>query len=203
VRASRTDVQYLLDSVNARFPRAALTFDDVVSAWAGIRPLVASWGGGDPARASREHEISVGPRGIVTVTGGKLTTYRAVGEQVVDLVAKSLGRATSQSATRSRALPGAGGHAAAIPSATAPLVAGLPYTLDDVERAATLEFACTIADVLMRRTKVAFETRDHGWSVAPVVGSSLARLLGWSDARLLAQIEEYRSEVARLFSIDD
>jgi glycerol-3-phosphate dehydrogenase len=179
-----------------------LTFDDVVSAWAGIRPLVASWGGGDPARASREHEISVGPRGVVSVTGGKLTTYRVMAEQVVDVVEKSLGRAASPSTTRTRPIPGAGGHAAAVPATGRVLVAGLPYTQGDVERAVMLEFACTIADVLVRRTKLAFETRDHGWSVAPAVGATLARLLGWTDARLLAAIEEYRSEVARLFTVD-
>jgi glycerol-3-phosphate dehydrogenase len=83
VRASEADVAYLLAAANHFFPEARLTRDDVISAWAGIRPLAASESG-DPVAASREHVVSVTPAGVVTITGGKLTTYRVMAEQVVD-----------------------------------------------------------------------------------------------------------------------
>jgi glycerol-3-phosphate dehydrogenase len=64
VRANATDVAYLLESANHFFPSARLTPDDVVTAWAGIRPLVASVAGGSaPTDQSREHEIDVGRPG--------------------------------------------------------------------------------------------------------------------------------------------
>jgi glycerol-3-phosphate dehydrogenase len=83
IRASEADVAYLLDAANHFFPRAKLTRDDVVSAWAGIRPLAASTDK-DPGSASREHTIDVTPTGVVTITGGKLTTFRIMAAQTVD-----------------------------------------------------------------------------------------------------------------------
>ena len=105
VRASRADVEYLLRSANAYFPGAQLTASDVVAAWAGIRPLVAGRGG-DPGSTSREHAITWTAPGLLSVTGGKLTTYRSMAASVVDQVVRALG-ATAQSApTHEVALPG-------------------------------------------------------------------------------------------------
>jgi glycerol-3-phosphate dehydrogenase len=83
IRASESDVAYLLDAANHFFPRAKLVRDDVISAWAGIRPLAAS-DDKDPGSASREHTINVTPAGVVTITGGKLTTFRVMAAQTVD-----------------------------------------------------------------------------------------------------------------------
>lgn len=83
VRASEADIAYLLDAANHFFPRAKLDRDDVVSAWAGIRPLAAS-DDKDPGSASREHTIQVTAAGVVTITGGKLTTFRIMAAQTVD-----------------------------------------------------------------------------------------------------------------------
>ena len=170
VRATRGDVQYLLDGVNAYFPDAKLTTEDVVCAWAGIRPLIASGNSGDPAGASREHAITIGPRGVIAVTGGKLTTYRSMSEEVVDRVQSYLGRTRTLAHTATRALPGSIARPAEGDDVEgvgdAPLVPGLPYTIRDVADAVDHEFACTIGDVLIRRTHLAFETRDHGVSVA-------------------------------------
>jgi glycerol-3-phosphate dehydrogenase len=107
VRANERDVTYLLDSANHYFPDAALTRSDVVTAWAGLRPLAVAAGGGSSASAaSREHAISeVEPR-LVRVTGGKLTTYRSMASQVVDAVQRSLGSAPTKSRTAHEALVG-------------------------------------------------------------------------------------------------
>lgn len=204
VRATRADVQYLLDAANSYFPEARLKSEDVICAWAGIRPLIASGNSGNPAGASRESAITVGPRGVIAVTGGKLTTYRAMAEEVVDAVQKYLGRPRTASNTAKSRLPG---------SASRPeegdgrisdrIVEELPYTVNDVLAAADHEFACTIADVLVRRTHLAFETRDHGVGVAPRVADLLAPRLGWDSADIVRQLDDYRAEVARLFTIDE
>ena len=85
------DLVYLLRSANAEFPGAHLTFADVVSTWAGLRPLVADDArGGDADTISREHVIIRGTGGMITVAGGKLTTYRSMAAQVVDRAAREL-----------------------------------------------------------------------------------------------------------------
>lgn len=86
-QASADDVAYLLAAANSYFPEAALTTADVVAAWSGIRPLAQQLATGDVGSASREHTIARGARGVLHVTGGKLTTYREMASQVVDMFA--------------------------------------------------------------------------------------------------------------------
>jgi glycerol-3-phosphate dehydrogenase len=107
VRASEADVAYLLDAANHFFPGARLGRDDVVSAWAGLRPLKANGTGTDnPSAASREHTVAQHVPGLVSVTGGKLTTYRAMAGQVVDVVQRSLGERPTRSSTAREPLTG-------------------------------------------------------------------------------------------------
>ena len=97
VRATGEDVTYLLRSANAIFPQARLTPKDVLSTWAGLRPLLAPAEGRGALHASqvsREHRIVESPSGLVTIAGGKLTTYRVMGRQVVDLAVRRLHAAT-------------------------------------------------------------------------------------------------------------
>lgn len=98
IRASEADIAYLLAAANHFFPAAQLVRDDVIAAWAGVRPLAASETG-DPVSASREHIVSVSPAGVVTITGGKLTTFRVMAAQTVDAALKDAGRPISASKT--------------------------------------------------------------------------------------------------------
>ena len=108
IRANRRDVQYLLRAANHFFPAASLRDADVISAWAGIRPLVAHVGTA-ANDASREHHIAISASGLISVTGGKLTTYRAMASEIVDVVERALGRAKhTASLTSDAPLPGAG-----------------------------------------------------------------------------------------------
>lgn len=110
VRATVADVEYLLDAANHFFPEARLDTADVVSAWAGLRPLAGgARGADDPGSASREHAIIEEVPGLVSVTGGKLTTYRAMAAEVVDVLQRALGNPRSAAPTASEALPGGAG----------------------------------------------------------------------------------------------
>ncbi|MEN9786814.1 MAG: hypothetical protein RLZZ299_2078, partial [Pseudomonadota bacterium] len=82
VRATAADVAYLLAAANHYYPDARLGPDDVLSTWAGLRPLLA--GDGTASSVSREHTVTVAPDGLVTIAGGKLTTYRRMAREVVD-----------------------------------------------------------------------------------------------------------------------
>jgi glycerol-3-phosphate dehydrogenase len=108
VRANRSDVTYLLRAANHFFPAAQLEPQQVISAWAGIRPLVAHTGT-TANDASREHHIEASASGLLSVTGGKLTTYRAMAAEIVDRVERTLGRTKlTASVTGDAPLPGAG-----------------------------------------------------------------------------------------------
>ncbi len=81
------EVDYLLEAVNRTFPQAKLTDADLVSVWAGVRPLVATAGADKPpSSVSREHRITEDPSGLISMAGGKLTTFRAMAEELVDRV---------------------------------------------------------------------------------------------------------------------
>jgi glycerol-3-phosphate dehydrogenase len=210
VRASVSDVEYLLESANAAFPHAHLTREDVVSAWAGIRPLAAAaqTRGEDPAGASREHAITTDPSGMLTVTGGKLTTYRAMAAEVVDAVEAALGRPPTPSRTAVLGLPGAtrmadiDALAVAKPSLDEPVSPGLPYRGAELIYAVQCERALTLSDLLMRRTHIAFETRDAGRTAAGRAAEIVAPLLDWNATDRAAAVAAYEKDAERVFGID-
>jgi glycerol-3-phosphate dehydrogenase len=111
VAASPEDVTYLLRSANALFPDARLALEDVVAVWAGLRPLLDDGSGGATAAVPREHRIVESASGLVTIAGGKLTTYRAMAASLVSVVAAKLHdldgrRVSSDSGSDREPLPG-------------------------------------------------------------------------------------------------
>jgi glycerol-3-phosphate dehydrogenase len=111
VRATGPDVVYLLRSANALFPDARLTARDVISTWAGLRALLAPDGNRSASQVPREHRVVEAASGMITIAGGKLTTYRRMAREVVDHVARALheldGRpAPRRAPTDQVALPG-------------------------------------------------------------------------------------------------
>jgi glycerol-3-phosphate dehydrogenase len=235
VRATNADVTYLLRSANAFFPGAHLTPSDVVAAWAGIRPLVAS-GDKDPDAASREHAIAWTVPGLLSVTGGKLTTYRAMAVDVMDTVARRLRVGHRRAPTHKQPLPGGDfasledEHAMARATIGAPdiaehlvhaygtrwrelwqmasidrslaerLIPELPYIAAELEWGITHEMARTLGDLLIRRLHVAFETRDHGMSIAPAVAELVGPILAWNTDD---ELQSYRREIDDLFGISE
>ena len=206
VHASPSDVDYLLRSANAYFPRAQLKRGDVVSAWAGIRPL-ASGAASNPTAVSREHSIVTDGSGVVNVMGGKLTTYRSMAAEIVDTVQHALGEDPDRSPTDSVELPGAD-RASEIArlqrddaTLSEPLAAGLPYTGAHLVYGVTREMAQDLSDLLVRRVHLAFETPDHGASIAARAADIVAPLLGWDDQTKSARVREFKQDVGRMFAI--
>ena len=247
IRSTRAEVTYLLQSVNRCFPFAQLTMDDVVSAWCGIRPLAAVRAGEHSANAaSREHAITHRADGLVSITGGKLTTYRAMAVDVLaharhelprsgvvptlaheawpsestplpggDIVSRDATMAEARSTVRDAAV----GERLALAygsrwrnvwsyvqrdaSLGHRLSDSLPYLLAEVTHAVERELAASLSDVLVRRTHVAFETRDNGRAAARRIAPLMATLLRWSESETAQQLETYDRDVARLFTIDD
>src|SRR5881392_571164 len=90
LRVTAADVTYLLRSANAAFPNAHLGANDVVSVWVGLRPLLRQDQAASPSQVSREHRVLESAQGLITIAGGKLTTYRVMARDVADRVAARL-----------------------------------------------------------------------------------------------------------------
>lgn len=139
VAATRKDVDYLLAAVARYFPRATLGHADVISTWAGLRPLIG--GEGAASSVSREHEILVDPDGLITIAGGKLTTYRKMAKELVDRAVAML------RLTGALARDPADAHTARVPL---PGAVGWPED-DDAQRVATLALAAGPIDAAAAR----------------------------------------------------
>ena len=239
VRASHADIQYLLRTANHFFHDAHLTESDIVSAWAGLRPLASTGKDGNgPGGASREHAIVETAPGLLRITGGKLTTYRAMAEEVVNHAERILGVRHRGSGTATTPLGGGeiGDVRRAMDDATSTIGDGVvaerlvhafgsewrdvwnltgsdptlvqriapdrPYVLAELRYGVVHEMARTLADLLIRRTPIAFETPDHGREAARHVAPRVAEWLEWSAAETEAALAAYDSDVARMFTID-
>jgi len=212
------DVQYLLRAINGA-STTKITEADILGTWAGLRPLVAAAKSERTADLSRRHSVHTSPSGVVTVTGGKLTTYRRMAADAVDEVGKVLGRKRSRSGTKRIPLHGANGWDApdipknlaerygsdgravaalerSDPQLAQPLIEGLPYSRAEVVYAARAEMARTVDDVLSRRTRARLLARDASAAAADDVATLMAAALGWSDDERRQQVASYRALVA-------
>jgi glycerol-3-phosphate dehydrogenase len=196
VRPADEDIAYLLGAVNAFFG-TSLARRDVVSAFAGVRPLVAGAGttSADISRKARLYESG----GMITITGGKLTTWRRMAKAAVDRISDRPCRthAIPLGAPAPAGVPGhlAGRYGAGAESVLAladgfpgPILDGMPDLLAEVVHAARREQARTVGDVLLRRTRLALTAaRRLLASDAPErVAALLARELGGDACELAA-----------------
>lgn len=216
------DIAYLLGAINGAVS-GEITEKDIVGTWAGLRPLVKDATSNRTADLSRRHKVTRSPSGVVTITGGKLTTYREMAADTVDDVIGYLGAldhpVSKRSLTRKLRLRGArgyedeagrdealadryGGEAAAVralvaddPALGEPLVPGLPYLRAEAVYAARHEMARTLDDVLTRRTRARLLARDASAEAAADVAALLAPELGWDDAEQQRQVADYQASI--------
>jgi glycerol-3-phosphate dehydrogenase len=187
--------------VNDVLPSVGLTRRDILSTYAGLRPLLVG-NAASPFRASREHEILESDSGLLTITGGKLTTYRRMAREVVDRVSRAKSRthqidlyATEARDPLSRLY---GSEAIRILDHT-PLTPELPFVWGEVDYAVEREMAQTVTDVLARRTRIALFAADQGRSMAPEVASRMAARLGWNATERERQVKAYERELEASF----
>ena len=231
-RPAEADVEYLLDAVNDFFG-TSLGESDLVGAYAGVRPLIST---GDPRKSvdiSRKAELYETSSGMLTITGGKLTTWRRMAKQTVDRLVEREGREapchTHEIPLGMEARPedleapeGVGedateqlafryGHAArkvleiarSDPKLARPIAPGRPDLLAEVVLAARLEQARSVADVLLRRTRLGILAAPELRSAKAVrpVADALGAELGWSR-RQRSQEADAWLEVAAVEGVD-
>jgi glycerol-3-phosphate dehydrogenase len=179
-RASPDEIDFILETAGrylARRPGRS----DVRSTFAGIRPLVRA-AGANTAALSRDHLIRVDTPGLVTITGGKWTTYRAMAEDVVTRATELAGLPSRPCPTGNLPIHDDAWERAqftrAEPGNNELLIPVLPYRVADVAWSIRHEMARTADDVLTRRTRAAYLDAAAAVDAAPRVADLLARELG-------------------------
>jgi glycerol-3-phosphate dehydrogenase len=179
------DVSCLLDAANGHFPGARLTPGDVISAWSGVRPLLAD-PNGRPSDISRAHQITRPEPNWWDVAGGKLTTYRLMAEQTVDRLLRALSGFVQP--------PGR--------TATEPLLSRQetesistlippPFSRELVEHFVAREWAVHVDDILVRRAGWRQYCQD--WEAkAAQIAEWMGEMLGWDGGRCTEEVERCR-----------
>jgi glycerol-3-phosphate dehydrogenase len=208
--AMEKEQSFLVDHIR-RFLGSDIEPIDVLSMWSGLRPLVRE-GSSSSSKLSRDHKVLISKTGLVTVTGGKWTTYRRMGEDAINKAAPLAGLAPSPSRTADMPLHGAisassvfslpesdqvyGSDLAALNDLNAPddfLHPDLPYRAHEVIWAARFEMARTVEDVLARRTRALFLNARAAQRMAPKVAALLASELGRDEAWQQEQVRSFET----------
>jgi glycerol-3-phosphate dehydrogenase len=222
---AREDVQYLVDEAGRYFRSAPLSPDDVTAAWAGLRPLIAQ-PGKKPSEISRRDEVLVGPAGVVTMAGGKLTGYRPMARETIEQAAKLASLTLAPARDEEPPLPGGDfdGDLSALAAAllrdtgvseaaaerlvrlygveARELARGgtrelVPGVLaNEIDWAVSMEGAATLEDLLYRRLRTSLYGGPSREAAAAPAAERMAGLLGWSAARREEELSRVRARLA-------
>jgi glycerol-3-phosphate dehydrogenase len=224
-QSSHDDIEYVLEALNQSV-NGNITADDVTAVWSGLRPLVRNEDGttatGKTADLSRKHQVRVSATGVVSIAGGKLTTYRKMAEHTVDEVLKQVGKKTACKTKRLRFVGATaksskkldrealhlyqrfGSEAQTIQQLIAgdaslaePLIVGLPYLRAEAIFAVRFEMARTLDDILSRRTRARIINRPASLASARAVAKLMASELQWDDAEVERQVANYVDSCAK------
>ncbi len=223
---TRADEREILELVARVLPTARLGHERIVSAWSGVRPLVRAAGTTSTAELSRKHRIVERDDGVLAIVGGKLTTYRAMAEELVDVVIERL---QPQPAASRRApcttdhtplVPGepldaieledplladlVGRHgplarpiaARADATAATRLVPDLPYRWCEVDHAIAFEGAVHAIDIVRRRLPLVLTDAQQGAAVILAVATRLVDAFGGGQSDIDDEVDRFRAEVA-------
>lgn len=189
--AQDAEIGFVLEAAGAYLSERP-TRDDILSVFAGIRPLIGSSQKTATSRLSREHRIEVDRSGMVTIAGGKWTTYRKMAADAVDRAIEAAGLRSVPSRTIDLPIV----HRSSETTDGERLCADLPYTTGDVRNAVVNEFARSIEDVLARRTRILFIDARAALEIAPDVGAIVGELLGWTEEKKAKEVEEFTAVAA-------
>jgi glycerol-3-phosphate dehydrogenase len=223
-RISNEEVDYLLAAITQVFPGAQVRASDVLSTWAGVRPVVSARGSRKrPSAESREHALWVEP-GCVTLAGGKLTTFRPLALDVLRACAQFVGRPMDRRQApvfSAEPLPPSspwlskpalrrlhGRHGRRLTGVLQVLASiggdcvGATRTLwAEVAWAAENELVLHLDDLLLRRTRLGLLLARGGQAELPRIRALCQPRLGWSDARWQQEEADYLALWQRCYSL--
>jgi glycerol-3-phosphate dehydrogenase len=215
-RALPEEIDFLLEHA-ALYLAKAPSRRDILSTFTGLRPLVKSSPAKNTAKLARDHVLTVSAGGLITITGGKWTTYRKMAEDTINEAIKVGGLKSVSCNTREKRLHGAppagdppsavwNTHGSEAPELEAlsqsdPSLAGLlhprlPYRAVEVVWAVRHEMARSVEDILSRRTRALLLDARAAGEAAPTVAALMARELGRNTAWEHAQTAEFQKLAA-------
>ncbi len=208
---SRQEFDYLLRAANRQFPAVALVDGDVIATFSGVRPIVSSGRGLHPSQEKRDHSV-FSEHGMITVTGGKLTTFRQIALDVLRAAAPRLGivvhdrgEAVFAPAPQDRLGARFGRTAQRIHELPVPqeqaLLPGLDYSLAEMRWSLRHEQVVHLDDLLLRRTRIGLLCRQGGEEFLPLIAPLCRDELGWSEERWQAEVKRYQQIWQRFYSL--
>ena len=214
--AQEREIEFILQTASLYLAKKP-TRADIRAVFAGIRPLVRAGDSRSTAALSRDHTIRIENSGMITVCGGKWTTYRHMAEDCVNQAATLAHLPERPCPTADLPIHGSHPNAAALgrlavygsdapaleailsdPPMAEPLDPALPYTAAEIVWAARQEMARTVEDALARRTRALFLNAQAAVRMAPLAASLMARELGYDDQWEAAQVASF-AHTARIF----
>lgn len=222
---SQPEAEYLLEFVRFAFPELDLTFEDVISSWSGIRPVIDT-GKENPSKESRDHAIWY-ENGLLTITGGKLTTFRVMAQDVMSIAKRYLPEKT-------------------IRLAGSPVLLRIPTKLEEIDTQLPLNFLCRLLgryvnlppeqftnltsddifpieytpyiwkeiewcakhegiihldDLLLRRVRLGILLPHGGRKYLPKIKQLTQNILGWDDTRWKQEVINYTKIIEKAYSL--
>ena len=189
------EIDFILETVGKYLSKQP-THNDILSAFTGIRPLVRSSKSKNTARLSRGHTVEIDTSGLVTITGGKWTTYRRMAKDAVDQAVSSADLPSTECRTQDQKIASDKQNAIADLIANDPKMSErlhpeLPYTKADVVWAVRNEMAMTVEDVMARRTRALFLNAHAAIQIAPAVAEIMIGELGRENAWIAEQLASF------------
>jgi glycerol-3-phosphate dehydrogenase len=182
-RPTAAEIDFILETAGRYLDRPPRR-EDVLSTFAGVRPLVKA-AGRNTAALSRDYTIRLDVPGLLTITGGKWTTHRSMAQACVNRAAELARLPRRTCVTRNLRVAGTETEPGEV------LHPRLPYTTADVVRAVRSEMARTVADALARRTRALFLNARAAVEMAPRVADVMARELGRDEAWAEEQVRSF------------
>lgn len=209
---SSDEVRYLLDALRAQFPQANITRDDIVSTFAGLRPVIGT--GASPSSESRD-TVLLEEQGVTTITGGKLTTFRPMALQALKAACKRAGLpidmhpqrilAPVQTTASSHLSGRYGAHAAQVLDCarTGDLenVCGTGTTWAELRYALRAECVVHLDDLLLRRTRLGLQLRNGGEAIFTRVQALCAEELGWDESAWCRERDAYAERIRTHYGV--
>ena len=196
---TRREIDYLLELINNQFPEAGIQDSDIISTMAGVRPIIASGKGVDPSKERRDHAVW-GENGVITVSGGKLTTFRLIALDallaagIIDEQERERSETGGKAFTHNMLAPHRLGHPLAPMPEGEALREQLRWVLDN-------EMVTRLDDLLLRRTRLGNLLHDGAAGILEDVRQLCQEVLGWDDSRWQQEQERYQDIIARYYSV--
>ena len=221
----KQELAYLMEAVASLFPEHDITTDDIISTWSGIRPVIGAEKARDPSKERRDHAVW-SDAGLVTVSGGKLTTFRLIALDAINAALPTLGEIKPNTADNTifsdpqitpedlntkdtqwaqRLIGRYGKHAASLLNGASPTeqqpIGATAFCLAEIRWAARNESVVHLDDLLLRRTRLGSLLENGGEALFDDIECICRQELHWDSQRWELELQRYRKIWSKYYSL--